>query len=177
MTQELDLTNLRKIAEAATPGPWEMRNESPQMDGRNFTLRVHGKAGIRMSAHCYGFNGDPEFIATFNPETVHDLIDRLEQAEQTVERKQRALDTLARIIEMQQDAVILATDSQDLIGEDGDGDWDAAWDRVRELGEDKRNAEQAVERVHTLTNELSWSPNNVAIVQRYRDALDGEPNE
>lgn len=35
-------------------------------------------------------------------------------------------------------------------------------------------AEQAVERVHTLTNELSWFANHVAIVQRYRDALDGD---
>lgn len=86
MSQELDLTNLRKVAEAATPGPWEMRNESPQMDGRNFTLRVHGKAGIRMSAHCYGFNGDPEFIATFDPPTVFALLSRLEQAEQAVAR-------------------------------------------------------------------------------------------
>lgn len=37
-------------------------------------------------------------------------------------------------------------------------------------------AERAVARVHALSNELSWSPNNVAIVQRYRDALDGELN-
>lgn len=114
---------------------------------------------------------DGEHIDIVTPPTVLDLLSRLEQAErnadtyqklyeqraesleqdeQAVDRKQRALDTLARIIEMQQDAVILATDSQDLIGEDGDGDWDAVWDRVRELGEGKRNAEQAVQRVREM---------------------------
>ena len=80
----MELNELRKTAEAATPGPWEMREENPQMDGRNFTLRVHDQAGIRMSAHCYGFNGDPEFIATFDPPTVLALLSRLEQAEAIV---------------------------------------------------------------------------------------------
>jgi len=86
MTQELDPKELRKIAEAATPGPWEMREESPSMDGRNFTLRVQDKAGIRMSAHCYGFNGDPEFIATFDPPTVLALLTQLEQYKAQVAR-------------------------------------------------------------------------------------------
>lgn len=86
-----NLDNLSKIAEAATPGPWEMREENPQMDGRNFTLRVRDQAGIRMSTHCYGFNGDPEFIATFDPPTVLALLSRLEQAEQAVARVREAI--------------------------------------------------------------------------------------
>lgn len=81
-----DLKALRKVAEAATPGPWEMTEESPQMHGRNFTLRVHGKAGIRMSGHCYGFSSDPEFIAAFDPTTALALIEALEQAKQAESR-------------------------------------------------------------------------------------------
>lgn len=95
----INLDTLRKTAEAATPGPWEMREESPQMDGRNFTLRVHGKAGIRMSAHCYGFSSDPEFIATFDPPTVLALLSRLEQAEQDRDKFRDAYSLQAQELE------------------------------------------------------------------------------
>ncbi|MNW60191.1 hypothetical protein D3C74_381550 [compost metagenome] len=115
----------------------------------------------------------------WNKKNRTELKDRLEQAEQAVERKQQALGTLARIIETQQDGVILATDSQDLIGEDGVGDWDAVWDRVAELGEGKSKAEQAVQRVRQVVANLEdhsrpRTAHKFAVAENLRRALDGD---
>lgn len=111
-------------------------------------------------------------LAAAQPE----LAARLEQAEQAVERKQEALDTVARIVETQCEAVVLATDSQDLIGGDGDGDWDAVWGRLSELADAKRTAEQAVERVLALlpTRPYPVRQRYVSACDLYR-ALDGDP--
>lgn len=93
-----------------------------------------------------------ELRATYDHPTdrsVIELIDRLEQAERDLVAVRGSQKKLAK--------QLVATRS-----DQGKAEWRA------------NNAEQVVERVRTLTNELSWSPNHVAIVQRYRDVLDGE---
>ncbi|MGP9528167.1 hypothetical protein [Glutamicibacter sp. AOP5-A2-18] len=113
---------------------------------------------------------DGEHIDIVTPATVLALLSRVEKAE-------RSCRLLGTIIERDGKNLVELTNSQDIIPEDGDGDWEVVWERAQEMKDRLEQAEQAVARVHALNNELSWSPNNVAIVQRYRDALDGEPNE
>ena len=74
-----DHKELRRLAEAATPGPWAMRQGSPSMNGENFTIRRSDAPGIRISGFAYGFgSGDPEFIAAANPATILALLDEVE---------------------------------------------------------------------------------------------------
>lgn len=79
-----DLTRLRAVAEAATPGPWEA-------DG--FYVRVGHEFAIALANSRPDTSPhDAEFIATFDPPTVAALIDRVERAErERDEAKRRAL--------------------------------------------------------------------------------------
>ena len=72
---------LRKLAEAATPGPWSLTDGDPAMNGQHWTIRRQGVAGIRVSGFTYGSNGDAEFIAAANPAAVLGLLDQLDAAE------------------------------------------------------------------------------------------------
>lgn len=105
MTQELDLHALRKVAEAATPGPW-IAHEAGEEPGnwwvwQESKLPYYGGVaevvGRDSGTICYpeisGGHGDGEgerldatHIATFDPPTVLTLLSRLEQAEQAVQR-------------------------------------------------------------------------------------------
>lgn len=90
-----DLEELRSIALAATPGPWnwvgdlsmnEASLESPSEEG--YVLSAYG-------LHTEGFvdvgESDAAFIAAANPATVLALLDRLEAAER--ELIEKMLDT------------------------------------------------------------------------------------
>lgn len=116
---------------------------------------------------------------------------KLAQAEQAVERKQQALNTVARIVETQCEAVVLATDSKDLIGEDLDGDWDAVWDRLSDLADQKRDVVQAVGRVlkmlqdwgndsdakhYAVQLDLALSNGEASVAERIRRISDGAQN-
>lgn len=78
-----DLTDLRKIAENATPGPWEV--DGPANAGPDDTLVLHNNDGGAI-AYVQPLWDDATHIATFDPPTVLALIDRLEQAEAAVAR-------------------------------------------------------------------------------------------
>lgn len=102
----MQIEELKKIAEAATPGPWEFRidpmsdSENPQTtyalsapykdpvsggECRTDILRSYGRG------YWNGFSEltdkDFEFIATFSPSTVLALLDRLEIAIDELKRQ------------------------------------------------------------------------------------------
>lgn len=80
----LNLDAMRKIAEAATPGPWIIDSlESGEHgvfieDGNPDYLKL-GCASAIVASHLVGKNAD--YLEAFDPETVLALITRLEQAE------------------------------------------------------------------------------------------------
>ena len=92
-----DLTELRKIAEQATPGPWEPYDANEGMDrayspmwcvaNEEFHNPTAGDDEDWMGVEIHvGDKADSDHIATFDPPTVLALITRLEQAEQAVQR-------------------------------------------------------------------------------------------
>jgi hypothetical protein len=71
------LTELRKLAEAATPGPW--REGTPPPNGTTTVGTVQGL----MTAHC--FNGrDSAFISAANPATILALLDLIAQCKEAL---------------------------------------------------------------------------------------------
>ncbi|MQP51172.1 hypothetical protein GEO19_22475 [Escherichia coli OP50] len=98
-----DLKELRKIAEAATPGPWEWdepsKDEWPMED--QSLIQSEGDEPI-LSGWGYDASGtlaedvDRTHIATFDPPTVLALLSRLEQAEQDRVKLRNRLDAMRR---------------------------------------------------------------------------------
>lgn len=80
-----DLTNLRKIAEASTPGPWVYGDNRDGLGNKLHPAKFPGKYNP-ISDFEYTEDEDAEHIATFDPPTVLALLARLEQAEQAVAR-------------------------------------------------------------------------------------------
>lgn len=81
----MDIKKLRKIAMAATPGPW--MQERYEKDGSNDLMpHIHGveeeiaATTYRRRSHTQHIV-DATFIATFNPETVLRLLDTIERYE------------------------------------------------------------------------------------------------
>jgi hypothetical protein len=80
-----DLTELRRIAEAATPGPWFQGR-----DGRHYEsdLDVYSEREPSDTSHDIATHiwsvADAAHIATFDPPTVLALLDRLERAEKAI---------------------------------------------------------------------------------------------
>lgn len=93
----MELNELRKTAEAATPGPWK---EDVDQRGDCVVWGPNGRFLLNAQAepHWLEYPGetrsvafdvdrrDCTHIATFDPETVLALLSRLEQAEQAVAR-------------------------------------------------------------------------------------------
>ena len=103
----MELKELRKIAESATPGPWTLEYENSDdweagINDGDYPHTIHGprncsfdnwtdKSKIqdylnRVTEISEMVDEDAEFIATFDPPTVLALITRLEQAGQAVAR-------------------------------------------------------------------------------------------
>lgn len=83
--------------------------------------------------------------------------------------------------------VIEASNSEDLINDDGDGDWEIVWDRLFQLRPEldaatarAEKAEAANARVATLADDLvklkrgGFTTTNAAVADRIRAALEGE---
>lgn len=97
MKNELDLTALRKIAEAATPGPWEAK---PYLYG----VDDDGRIRVTSPSDSGSYNlaesvlpNEAKHIATFDPQTVLALPDRIEQAEREL-KSERVLTAAASVI-------------------------------------------------------------------------------
>lgn len=78
------------------------------------------------------------------------LIAELREARTERDRLKSACMTLGQTIKQQCDDIVKITGSQDLIGEDGDGDWESVWDRGIEMRTQLSEARAAVERVRTI---------------------------
>lgn len=72
------LADLRRIAEAATPGPWRWGTH-----GVDFLVGADRKVALAGDIRIE--QPDAQYIATFNPQTVLALLDRLQAAEKVVE--------------------------------------------------------------------------------------------
>lgn len=90
------IQRLREVAEAATEGPWEHRFDEYGDDwllGGSEGRLIH-TVGPREYSHVAldsEYGPDAEHIATFDPPTVLELLDRLERAEAAVERVRATL--------------------------------------------------------------------------------------
>ena len=109
--------------------------------------------------------------------TVLSIISHAGEAAEAIQRKQEALDTVARIVETQCEAVVKATDSYDVIDDDFDGDWDAVWSRLAELADQKRQAERNADTYQKLYEQraesLEQAEHAVARVREFSDQLRG----
>ncbi|MGP5048990.1 ead/Ea22-like family protein [Glutamicibacter ardleyensis] len=101
-----DLTNLRKIAEQATPGPWEAKQtpiHTPSGEGGDYYVSCPTGIDVASTVGSSYEQEEPDalHIATFDPPTVLALITRLEQAEQAVARvRVVALESQAEVAQM-----------------------------------------------------------------------------
>ena len=81
----MELNELRKTAEAATPGPWTHQPYGDQNQNGDYfggwLLDADGEYVVADAS-----DRDGAFMAAANPETVLALLSRLEQAEQAVAR-------------------------------------------------------------------------------------------
>ena len=79
----MNLDELRKVAEAATPGPWhaEKKPSSLECDGKTFDAwMVYTDDDLASGFWAYEGDADMEHIATFDPPTVLALLDVTEAA-------------------------------------------------------------------------------------------------
>src|SRR5688572_9278389 len=87
---------------------------------------------------------------TILPEEFSDLLDR-------VESLQRSCQLLGRIIERDGKNLVELTNSQDIIEEDGDGDWEVVWQRAHEMKAHLERAKAQVARVRAMAQD--WDAN------------------
>lgn len=93
---DLDLTKLREIAEAATPGPWEagMTTFGDPRDGATHAcVRVEGAHWtdhLAVGEGCAEADLNMAHIAAFDPPTVIALIDEIGRLHNASEFEQRA---------------------------------------------------------------------------------------
>ena len=85
MTHEQDLNELRRIAEQATPGPWTHQPYGGQNQNGDYTggwlLDADGEWVVADVS-----DRDGAHMAAFNPRTAIALLDRVEAAEQVLQR-------------------------------------------------------------------------------------------
>lgn len=89
----MELNELRKVAESATPGPWEIDNLDRVVRTRDRGI-VHDDSCA--DSEEWLANTDAPFIATFDPPSVLALLSRLEQAEQDRDKLMNRLDAMRR---------------------------------------------------------------------------------
>jgi predicted nucleic acid-binding Zn-ribbon protein len=97
MIKPLDLAELRRIAEAATPGEWTARYERAGKYGGGDDWHIDAAPPLGcVSCGLSDFTGeaDARHIATFNPATVLALLDRIAELEA---RRDELLALVARI--------------------------------------------------------------------------------
>lgn len=92
-----NLTNLRKIAEEATSGPWtEFHENGTPGEYEAFNCPPATGAMLLNYAPMEQRAKDSRFIATFDPPTVLELLDRAERAEAKLITQTRVLKTIAK---------------------------------------------------------------------------------
>lgn len=94
----LNLDTLRKVAEAATPGPWH-QSETGVLGAREDWDLARGPARImaaQMPWRRERMEANAKHVATFDPPTVLALLSRLEKAEQDRDKLRNRLDAMRR---------------------------------------------------------------------------------
>lgn len=91
-TTKVDLAELRRLAEAATPTEGATLNRYEHGGGRLLIDRTQEGGGRQLIADFYGEGADREFYAAANPATILALIASLEKAEAENARLREALD-------------------------------------------------------------------------------------
>ncbi|MGO4297117.1 hypothetical protein [Glutamicibacter sp. MCAF14] len=136
---------------------------------------------------------DGEHIDIFTPTRVRLLIERVVRAEQNfdeadsakinaegreenalsrAEKAERSCRLLGTIIERDGKNLVELTNSQDIIPEDGDGDWEVVWERAQEMKDRLEQAEQAVARAREVA--AGWATNDRPFREALLRALDGD---
>lgn len=101
----MELNELRKIAEAATPGPWKAETHCAYTEDKYHAVYSvdAGDSPVISQLGCgccdVGLEvskPDAAFVAAFNPEAVLALLSRLEQAEQDRDKLRNRLDAMRR---------------------------------------------------------------------------------
>ena len=87
---------------------------------------------------------------------LEDITEELEAVKADRDRKADACRYMGEIIERQGKSVVAVTGSQDLIGEDGDGDWEGVWDRVFELRRERDRLKNALKAIEKLAEEWRY---------------------
>jgi hypothetical protein len=79
----MNLTNLRKIAEAATPGPWDTKED--ECNGKDEAWCYWHRVGP-FSLMGEKLNHNDRFIATFNPAMILKLLAVVEAGKESIGR-------------------------------------------------------------------------------------------
>ena len=91
----IDINELRRLAQAATPGPWQFWHgwvaANIDNDGGVVVAERPTPSGGKYQAKV---DANFKFIAAANPATVIELLDRLEAAEKDIALKERIIDSL-----------------------------------------------------------------------------------
>jgi len=81
----IDINKLRRLTQAATPGPWVNYGRQPSAAGLPYSAVAAKTLLVRVYSEAYGDfeqeTANAEFIAAANPAAVSELLDRLEAAE------------------------------------------------------------------------------------------------
>lgn len=146
-----DLTDLRKIAEEATPGEWVYGDNRDGLGNKLHPAKFPGKYNP-IADFEYTEDHDAEFIATFDPPTVLTLLNRIADLEAKLSRAKNV-------------AGVMASRNVELTACNRE-----AQDRLEQ-------AEAAVARVREVATgdptEYGWFEAMFAVLR----ALDGESNE
>lgn len=86
---DLDLSDLRAKAEAATPGPWEFSPDDGSALDADAVVVLDEAGDEALIVTTWIEAKDAEFIAAANPAVVLELLDRLERAERAIEEGKR----------------------------------------------------------------------------------------
>lgn len=101
-----DLKELSRIAEAATPGPWETLGGQGPFGTHAVCHRMEQGTLVEIAYRDAHFDKtNATHIATFDPPTVLALLTRLEQAEKNAETYQTLYEQRAESLEQAEQAV------------------------------------------------------------------------
>ena len=94
----IDINELRRLAQAATPGGWYVERGNYVYGCKEVT---DGEEEWHPVIACtdddevsINFEGNANFIAAANPAVINELLDRLEAAEKDIALKERIIDSL-----------------------------------------------------------------------------------
>jgi hypothetical protein len=119
-----DINELRRLAQAATPGPWINHGRQPNVAGLPHSAVAAKTLLARVYSEAYGDveqeTANASFIAAANPATISELLDRLEAAEKERDALRAKIEAMER-----QEPVgygVLYVEAAN-----GEEDWDSLW--------------------------------------------------